>query len=256
MEKKICSKCKFEKDVCEFYTNPKNPSEYRAVCKICMKETQQNYSKNNRDKRNLIQKNWREKNNEKVKSYRKKYYDENPEKYKLISKTYRENNPEKINLYNKKYYEDNIESNKNRVSNWINQNYDNRISYLKKWRFDNNEHIKEYKNNKYYEDTLYKLSHNIRNRVRDFLKLNNISKKNKTFDIVGCSPEYLKEYLEKQFTEGMSWELMGKHIHIDHIIPLSSANTEEEVYKLCHYTNLQPLWAEDNLKKSNKIITH
>ena len=52
----------------------------------------------------------------------------------------------------------------------------------------------------------------------------------------------------------MSWELMGLHIHIDHIIPLSSAKTEEEVYKLFNYTNLQPLWAKDNLIKSNKIL--
>lgn len=256
MEKKICSKCKIEKDICEFYSNPKNKLEYRSSCKSCMKKNQQIYSKINRDKRNLTQKIWRENNIEKIKDYRKKYYEINPEKYKLISKTYRDNNPEKINLYNKKYYEDNIESNKKRVSNWTKQNYDNRINYIKNWRFENNEHIKEYKNNRYNEDTLYKLSHNIRNRVRDFFKLNNISKKNKTFDIVGCSPEFLKEHIEKQFTEGMSWELMGKHIHIDHIIPLSSANTEEEIYKLCHYSNLQPLWAEDNLKKSNKIITH
>jgi hypothetical protein len=52
----------------------------------------------------------------------------------------------------------------------------------------------------------------------------------------------------------MSWGLMGKSIHIDHIIPLSSANTEEDIYKLCHYTNLQPLWAEDNIKKGDKIL--
>ena len=52
----------------------------------------------------------------------------------------------------------------------------------------------------------------------------------------------------------MSWDLMGKHIHIDHIIPLSYAKTEEEIYKLCYYTNLQPLWAEDNLKKSGKLL--
>ena len=64
----------------------------------------------------------------------------------------------------------------------------------------------------------------------------------------------MKEYIEQKFTEGMCWNLVGKEIHIDHIIPLSSANTEEDIYKLCHYTNLQPLWAKDNLSKSNKIL--
>lgn len=51
----------------------------------------------------------------------------------------------------------------------------------------------------------------------------------------------------------MTWENRNEW-HIDHITPLSSAKTEEELYKLCHYTNLQPLWAEENLKKGNKII--
>ena len=79
-------------------------------------------------------------------------------------------------------------------------------------------------------------------------------KDNPTFDIIGCTPQFLKEYLEKQFTKDMSWENHGLFgWHIDHIIPLSSANTEEELYKLCHYTNLQPLWAKDNLAKSNKL---
>ena len=61
------------------------------------------------------------------------------------------------------------------------------------------------------------------------------------------------EYLENLFTENMNWSNYGEW-HIDHIMPLSPANTEEEIYNLCHYTNLQPLWGEDNLKKSNKII--
>jgi hypothetical protein len=103
-------------------------------------------------------------------------------------------------------------------------------------------------------EPIFKLKSLIRSRVWNFLNYNNITKRNKTFYIVGCSPEFLKEYLENQFTKGMSWELMGSHIHIDHIIPLSSAKTKEEVYKLFHYTNLQPLWAKDNLIKSNKIL--
>jgi len=78
-------------------------------------------------------------------------------------------------------------------------------------------------------------------------------KNSKTYDILGCTPQELKEHLEKQFVEGMTWENRGEW-HIDHIIPLSSAKNEDEVYRLCHFTNLQPLWALDNLKKSNKLI--
>jgi hypothetical protein len=89
----------------------------------------------------------------------------------------------------------------------------------------------------------------MRNQVNRIVKSDN----SRTTDIIGCSPQELKEHLEKQFVSGMTWENRNEW-HIDHIIPLSSAKTEEELYKLCHYTNLQPLWAEDNLKKSNKII--
>jgi hypothetical protein len=58
---------------------------------------------------------------------------------------------------------------------------------------------------------------------------------------------------QTKFIDGMNWDNRGEW-HIDHIIPLSSAKSEEELRKLCHYTNLQPLWEKDNLKKSNKIL--
>jgi hypothetical protein len=125
----------------------------------------------------------------------------------------------------------------------------NNDELVKKGR--NNRHQKNYDNN-----VLYKLKVNIRNRVKLFIKSVNFEvRTNNTYTIVGCTPEELKTYLEKQFTEGMSWDnhkLTGWHI--DHIIPLSSAKTEEEVYKLCHYTNLQPLWCRENYKKGKKII--
>ena len=86
-----------------------------------------------------------------------------------------------------------------------------------------------------------------------FLKSKNLRKNNKTFEIIGCTPFELQKHLEEQFIDGMTWENYGQW-HIDHIIPLSTANIEEEIYKLCYYTNLQPLWAIDNLKKGNKIL--
>lgn len=80
-----------------------------------------------------------------------------------------------------------------------------------------------------------------------------ITKNNTTFELVGCSPQELKIHLEQKFIYGMSWDNQGEW-HIDHIIPLSSAETEEELYKLCHFTNLQPMWALDNIKKGSKIL--
>jgi len=101
----------------------------------------------------------------------------------------------------------------------------------------------------------YRLNNSLRSRIRQFLRIRNIMKNNTTSKIVGCSPEFLKEYLEKQFVNGMNWENYGIHgWHIDHIIPLSSASNKEDTYKLCHYTNLQPLWGFDNLKKGNRVL--
>lgn len=81
-----------------------------------------------------------------------------------------------------------------------------------------------------------------------------------TEDILGCSMNFFRKYIESSFQEGMSWDNYGKINetqskvwHIDHKIPLSSAKGKEDIIRLCHYTNLQPLWALDNIKKSDKI---
>jgi len=104
-------------------------------------------------------------------------------------------------------------------------------------------------------DPIFSLINNVRSRLYKYLTKLDITKKNKTFSIVGCNPLQLKEHLEKQFTNGMCWENRNEW-HIDHIIPLSSAKTEDELYKLCHYKNLQPLWAIDNIKKGKKILSN
>ena len=113
--------------------------------------------------------------------------------------------------------------------------------------------------NKYFKerrksDPIFKLANTARTRIVSFLKTRNINKKSSTAEMVGCSSKFLKEYLEKKFTLGMTWQNHGKHgWHIDHIVPLASATTAENMKKLMHYTNLQPMWATENLKKGNKI---
>lgn len=110
----------------------------------------------------------------------------------------------------------------------------------------------QYKQKRFNSDPIYKLGLYMRNRIGNCLKRNKWRKDNRTVTYIGCDFAYLKQIIESKFTEGMSWDNYGKW-HIDHVIPLSSAKTPDELYNLCHYTNLQPLWAADNIKKSNHI---
>ena len=92
----------------------------------------------------------------------------------------------------------------------------------------------------------------VRSLIYNSLHRKDYLKSKTTEEIIGCDLEFFVKYIESKFTDGMCWERINE-IHIDHIIPLATAKTEEEVIKLCHYTNLQPLWAKDNLSKGSKI---
>lgn len=150
-------------------------------------------------------------------------------------------------------------SNKNRI-----------ISYIGEWKSKNREKVniserKSYRKNRtsinskkniYYikrrkEDNFFNIKSKLRIRLYHILKDKNLYKRYHFFEYIGCDRNTLINHLENQFTDGMTWDNKGKW-HIDHIIPLSSAKTEEELYKLCHYTNLQPLWGIDNIKKGSK----
>ena len=168
---------------------------------------------------------------------------------KLEFKKYYKENKETLLSYQKSYYNENKEYVINREKVRQKENPELSILKEKKRREKRKKYFVEYYNKRRQFDILFKISGNLRNRINKFIK----NKSKSTEKITGLSYVKLKEHLENQFFEGMTWDNYGDW-HIDHIIPLSSAKTEEEIYKLCHYTNLQPLWAEDNLKKSNKII--
>lgn len=101
-------------------------------------------------------------------------------------------------------------------------------------------------------DRNFSILQNLRGRIRKAIK--GSCKSGTTEDLLGCSIEQARAHLESQFTEGMTWENYGLHgWHIDHIRPCSSYDlTSPEQQRECfHYTNMQPLWAVDNIKKSN-----
>jgi len=138
---------------------------------------------------------------------------------------------------NRKYFKDNQELCQSRM-----REYRRTSDHYKQWS-------REY-DKKYFEDPVNKLKRSMRFHTTKGI-INN--KLHGTEEILGCTWEFFRDYIEQQFTEGMTWDNYGDW-HLDHIIPLSSAKTDKEVYRLNHYTNLQPLWAEENLKKSDKIF--
>ena len=130
------------------------------------------------------------------------------------------------------------------------------------WRKNNIEKVKEqsikykikgYKSNRKKNDSLFKLKCNISCLIYLSFKKNSHHKNSKTKEILGCSIDYFKIHLQNQFTKGMTWENAGEW-HLDHIYPISLAKNEDELIRLNHYTNFQPLWAKENIQKSNKII--
>lgn len=129
------------------------------------------------------------------------------------------------------------------------------------WRKKNrkiiNDKYKKYEKIRKAIDPKYKLLKTLRNRINTVLKYQNTSKTNSTINLTGCTLTELKLHLESKFKPGMNWNNHGKW-HIDHIIPCSLFNLidENEQKKCFNYTNLQPLWAHENLSKGNKLINN
>lgn len=113
----------------------------------------------------------------------------------------------------------------------------------------------EYNKFKYNNDPYFKVVCSMRTRISKLLKQKGADKYNNFYKYLGCSKDNFIQYFESKFKEGMTWENHGEW-HIDHIKPCASFNllNEEEQQKCFHYTNLQPLWAAENLSKGSKIV--
>jgi len=191
---------------------------------------------------------------QKRKSSKDGYYNYCKKCMELYHKKHRESNKDKINERSRKWREENKEKTKQYYKEYSQENVEKIKEYRKEYR-------KTYKtrrnlHNKYRRKTdyIFKFTENIRSLILGSFKRgkNKFKKNARTETILGCTVEEFRLHIEKQFTEGMTFENHGKW-HLDHIIPIASANTEEEIIKLNHYTNFQPLWAIDNFKKGSKL---
>lgn len=203
-----------------------------------------------------------------IKEYNKEYYKKNYQYFKEKRDKCNEENREYRNEYALKSYHENKYFHSEKSKKYREKNRD--ILNEKKREWDKNRPIEEkrryrneYLKRKKQEDPVYNIKCLMRSYISSVLKVKGYKKNSKTVEILGCSFEEFKIYLESKFEHWMTWENKGLYNgelnygwDIDHIIPLSSAKEEEDIIKLNHYTNLQPLCSKVNrdIKKDNYKI--
>lgn len=261
MNNYTCTKCNTEKPKSEFHKDKTKKSGVKSWCKKCTSEKIKGCPIL-AERRKLF----KEKNPEKYKEYKIKTYNKNRDKILLKRAIYRENKREELREKDKIYKSKNAEKIKQKSIEYSKLKSEKRKlekqAYLesdqykqllidRKLKSNERDRLRCAKKRKEYP--MYRLKDNLRARTRKAFK-NIGNKKHSSSELLGVSYSELYLYIESLFTEGMTWCKFGKYIHIDHIIPLASAKTEDELIKLCHYTNLQPLWAWDNIAKGDKIL--
>ena len=233
-------------------------------------EKRRKYYADNKEKYKEWNKKWRSDNIESDTAYKKKYKTENAETIKIKSREYNNRtNRERYLKHVKNIGADQFNKKQRERRSLRSEEQRNRDKeYAKKYRIENAEKIKqyhfgrknqrrttrkEYFHKKYRSDIEYKLLHNLRSRIKNALKLK--AKDSTTIRLLGCTVIKFKQHIERLFIDGMTWGgVFSGDIHIDHIKPCKKFDLSKiSEQKLCfHYTNLQPLWKLDNLKKGAK----
>lgn len=196
------------------------------------------------------QKQYRDTHKEESKLYRKKYSQEHKKEISDRMKKWYLLNKIRLSKLKKELYLKNKEILKKRCKDYVLKNRNKRLKTLENYRKNHQKEIKEY--NKHYNKT-HRININLRRRIHKALK--GICKSKHTVELLGCSVEKLKQHLESKFIKRMTWQNYGYYgWHVDHIKPCASFDLSKvsEQRKCFHYTNLQPLWAKDNLSKGGR----
>ena len=248
METKTCKICGLEKDICFFPVRKyKDKIYYRGECKECTKKYKHDYYLNNKDAITEKHKIYAKNNKDKINEYKKEWERSNVDKVKAARKKYRDNNIETIRRNarikrKEKYYENRKEE----------------IDKSKRYYQNNKKKINDKRNAtakaRKQADSTYRLKCAARGLINKSFRRKGYKKGSKSEKILGCDYNTFINHLLQTYKNnyGIEWDGIEK-VHIDHIYPLKMAKNQQEIVKLCHYSNLQLLKAEDNLKKGGKL---
>lgn len=244
METKKCSRCKEVKPINEFGKDRQKKEGLSPCCKECQRTTGKIYYLKNAIKvckrTNEYYKKNKEYINERNRKYTKEWYRNNAESQRELARQRYKNNIEKEKARRIKYRETHLEYFK---------------EYNKKWRENNPKYSGTWTKNRRDKDPKFRLSKNISREIRKAIDINKNGRRWE--DLLGYTLCDLVAHLEKQFKDDMSWGNYGKW-HMDHVKPIDSfdfTSYNDPQFKECwSLANLQPLWAEENMKKSNKLV--
>jgi hypothetical protein len=219
IQTKVCSKCKVEKLIDCFHKQTSSKDGHKAACKECISKDASLFYVINKDKVNKVKKIY-------YNSHKEQYFQYGKKKGRVeYQRDYRINHKESSSEYSREY------RNKNRIT--LN------AKRLTKKKTNIN----------------FMLAGTLRNEIYNAVKKS--KKIYKMKEVLGCTLDFLKQHIESQFTEGMTWENHGRFgWHIDHVLPCKSFDlSDSEQQKRCfNWSNLQPLWWYDNISKGAKIV--
>jgi hypothetical protein len=260
----VCNKCGEEKEQDQFPRDKKSKTGYSYQCKKCNCARSKAYAESHPEWNEAYQEKYRKDHAQELQEYGKAYAGVHKEKIQRYLQTYRKLNKEQLAEQATIYWQ----NNKDKIR-----------TYKQQWQVENAERIRENKHDNYMKnrssiiekttayhknklkvDVTYRIMCNLRGRIP--LVLRNIKKADHSMELIGCSPNELRAWLEAQFQEGMTWDNYGKSgmgletWQVDHSRPLATFDlSDPEQQRIAfHYTNLQPLWWWDNARKSKKWV--
>ncbi len=222
-------------------------SSGRHECHTCRLVSQRRYYTRNKEKEYARSRKWQQANPEKVQEYAKVNYQRHKEAFIRRARVSSLKDPERTRQCARRYRERNREKMRAASLKWARANMQKIIAYGRERRRGS---------------VQVRLACNLRTALSKALQRNfkkrasNLCKQGSAIRDLGCSVDSLKIYLDEQFTSSMTWGNWGQW-HIDHIVPLSRVDLMDrcQLLKVVHYTNLQPLWAAENIRKGNRIIS-
>jgi len=252
---KTCPKCgrTFPRTEEYFGVHKREKDGLDTYCRDCKRQMQresyQRHKEHRKRKVKEYQKNsekykeqakqWQEKNKDKLRSYRKEWYEANKDTVLQKQKQYYETHKEHISERSKKY----AELHKDQIAV-------RRKQYGESHKLERS----EWRKTKMENDPFWAMKQNIRFNIGNSFRRGGYSKESQACKIIGLPYEDFIPYLISKFKDTYGEEWDGKEpVHLDHIIPLATAQTKDDVIRLCHYTNLQLLKAKDNLRKGAKL---